>query len=77
MVTTERLQLSVLIGAIRCDYVAVTIKSPPEKDHLDNKRTSYFNSGTTAKSCFTQMLLLEITANMLGKHMDDEEEVLG
>jgi len=53
-VTTERLQPSVLIGAIRRDYVAITIKSPPKKECLGNKNTSYFNSGTIVKSCFTQ-----------------------
>ena len=72
VVTTERLQPSVLIGAIRHDYVAITIRSPPKKECLGNKHCSYFNS----KSCFTQMSLAQFTANMYGEHIEDEEEIL-
>lgn len=52
VVTTERLEPSILIGAIRLDYVAITIKNPPKKGCLGNKHILYFSSGTTAKSCF-------------------------
>lgn len=50
----KRLHPSILIEAIRINFVALIIKSPPKKESFGNEPL-YFNSNTLSKVILQQM----------------------